>query len=72
VGDDTPARGGEILDTIRILAHSLRIGRPVRDGTRELVIGRQGRASWRCIGMLQASTRHSCWHFEASEEGYKR
>lgn len=33
-------RIGEIVDAIQILAHSPQIGRPVKGGKRELVIGR--------------------------------
>ena len=35
-----PERIGEILEAIQILTHSPLIGRQVRDGLRELVIGR--------------------------------
>ena len=38
-----PQRIGQILDAIQILAHSPLIGRPVKDGKRELVIGRKTR-----------------------------
>jgi len=38
-----PQRIGEILDAIQILTHSPLIGRPVKDGKRELVIGRAAR-----------------------------
>jgi len=38
-----PQRIGEILEAIHILTHSPLIGRPVRDGLRELVIGRAAR-----------------------------
>lgn len=34
-----PQRIGEILELIQILTHSPLIGRPVKDGQRELVIG---------------------------------
>jgi toxin ParE1/3/4 len=37
---DAPARIGEIVQAIQILTHSPLIGRPVRGGRRELVIGR--------------------------------
>jgi toxin ParE1/3/4 len=37
---DAPARIGEIIQAIQILTHSPLIGRPVRGGRRELVIGR--------------------------------
>lgn len=33
-------RRGDILEAIQILTHSPLIGRPVKDGKRELVIGR--------------------------------
>ncbi|MBK7655702.1 MAG: type II toxin-antitoxin system RelE/ParE family toxin [Betaproteobacteria bacterium] len=38
-----PQRIGQILDAIQILAHSPLSGRPVKDGKRELVIGRKTR-----------------------------
>ena len=38
-----PQRIGEILEAIQILTHSPLIARPVRDGLRELVIGRASR-----------------------------
>ncbi len=38
--DDAPARIGEIVDAVNILAHSPFIGRKVKGGKRELVIGR--------------------------------
>lgn len=38
-----PGRIGEILDAVQILSHSPLIGRPVRHGMRELVIGRATR-----------------------------
>jgi toxin ParE1/3/4 len=37
---DAPARIGEIVLAIQILTHSPLIGRPVKGGRRELVIGR--------------------------------
>lgn len=40
---DASARLQEILDAIEILVHSPLIGRPVRNGERELVIGRGNR-----------------------------
>ena len=43
-GDDSaPERIGEILEAIQILTHSPQIGRPVKAGKRELVIGRASR-----------------------------
>lgn len=38
-----PQRIGEILEAIQILTHSPLIGRPVKGGKRELVIGRASR-----------------------------
>jgi toxin ParE1/3/4 len=38
---DAPARIGEIVQAIEILTHSPLIGRPVKGGLRELVIGRE-------------------------------
>ena len=38
--EDPPARIDEIVQAIQILVHSPRIGRPVKNGRRELVIGR--------------------------------
>ena len=40
---DTAMRVEEIIEAIQILAHSPQIGRPVRDGKRELVIGKGAR-----------------------------
>jgi toxin ParE1/3/4 len=41
--DDAPARIVEIVPAVQILTHSPLIGRPVREGKRELVIGRAER-----------------------------
>ena len=41
--DSAPERIGEILEAIQILTHSPQIGRPVKGGKRELVIGRASR-----------------------------
>lgn len=41
--DSAPERIGDILEAIQILARSPDIGRPVKDGKRELVIGRATR-----------------------------
>lgn len=41
--EDAPARIAEIVEAIDILTHSPLIGRPVRRGKRELVIGRGSR-----------------------------
>ena len=40
---DAPARIGEIVQALQILTHSPLIGRPVKGGKRELVIGREPR-----------------------------
>lgn len=41
--DSAPQRIGDILEAIQILTHSPLIGRPVKGGKRELVIGRAAR-----------------------------
>jgi len=41
--EDAPARIGQIIQAVQILAHSPLIGRPVRGGNRELVIGHGSR-----------------------------
>ena len=41
--DDAPERLGEIIGALQILADSPLIGRPVRGGKRELVIGKRSR-----------------------------
>ena len=41
--DSAPERIAEILEAIQILTHSPKIGRPVKGGKRELVIGRASR-----------------------------
>ena len=41
--EDAPARIGEIVQAVQILTHSPLIGRPVKGGKRELVIGRASR-----------------------------
>jgi plasmid stabilization system protein ParE len=38
---DAPVRIGEIVQAVQILTHSPLIGRPVKGGKRELVIGRE-------------------------------
>jgi len=40
---DAPARINEIVQALQILTHSPLIGRPVKGGKRELVIGRDSR-----------------------------
>ena len=37
---DIAKRIDEIIEAIQVLAHSPRIGRPVKDGKRELIIGK--------------------------------
>lgn len=52
----TDERIGEILEAIDILAHSPRIGRPVANGKRELVIGSGSRgyvALYRYLEQIQ-------------------
>ncbi len=41
--EDPPARMGEIVQSVQILTHSPLIGRRVKGGKRELVIGRDSR-----------------------------
>jgi plasmid stabilization system protein ParE len=41
--EDAQARIGEIVQAIQVLTHSPLIGRPVKGGRRELVIGRGSR-----------------------------
>lgn len=41
--EDPATRLDEIVQAINILGHSPLIGRPVKDGTRELIIGRGAR-----------------------------
>jgi toxin ParE1/3/4 len=53
--EDVPARIGEIVQAIQILAHSPLIGRPVKGGKRELVIGQGARgyiALYRSVGSI--------------------
>jgi len=50
--ENVPERIGEILDALQILTHSPLIGRKVRGGKRELVIGQDSRgyvALYSCI-----------------------
>ena len=42
---EAPARIAELLEAVEILGHSPLIGRPTKDGKRELVIGRGSRGS---------------------------
>ena len=41
--DDIPGRVDEIIEAVQLLARSPLIGRPVRDGKRELIIGKGGK-----------------------------
>ncbi|HRO57752.1 MAG TPA: type II toxin-antitoxin system RelE/ParE family toxin [Burkholderiaceae bacterium] len=41
--DDVPQRVAQIVEAVQILAHSPSIGRPVKGGKRELVIGQRSR-----------------------------
>lgn len=41
--DSAPERIGEILEAVQVLSSSPMIGRPVRSGKRELIIGRASR-----------------------------
>ena len=43
LGDGDDSRTRNIIEAIDVLAHSPRIGRPVRAGKRELIIGRRER-----------------------------
>jgi len=43
--EDAPTRIGEIVQAVEILTHSPLIGRPVKGGKRELVIGQGSRGT---------------------------
>ena len=71
--EDASQRVGEIIQAVQILAHSPLIGRPVKGGKRELVIGKDGRgcvALYRFVAdidtvfVLALRSQHEC--------GYKR
>lgn len=47
---DVAERVEEIVQAIQILAHSPQIGRPVKDGKRELVIGKGNRG---CVALYR-------------------
>ena len=52
-----PQRIGGILEAIQILTHSPQMGRPVKDGRRELIIGRPTRgyvALYRYVAAMDA------------------
>ena len=68
-----PQRIGEILEAIQILTHSPLIGRPVKDGNRELVIGRAARgyvALYRYVPALETAFLLAVR--AQREDGYKR
>jgi toxin ParE1/3/4 len=68
-----PQRMGEILEAVQILTHSPFIGRPVKDGHRELVIGRAARgyvALYRYVAAIDAVFLLAVR--AQREDGYKR
>jgi plasmid stabilization system protein ParE len=68
-----PQRIGEILEAIQILTHSPWIGRPVKDGQRELVIGRATRGYVALYRYVAAIDTVFLLAVRAQrEEGYKR
>jgi plasmid stabilization system protein ParE len=71
--DSAPQRIGEILEAIQILTHSPLIGRPVKDGQRELVIGRAARGYVALYRYVVAIDTVFLLAVRAQrEEGYKR
>jgi toxin ParE1/3/4 len=71
--EDTPARIGEIVQAIQILTHSPLIGRPVKGGKRELVIGQDSRgyvALYRFVARIDTVFVLSIR--SQRESGYKR
>jgi len=71
--EDAPARIGEIVQAVQILTHSPLIGRPVRGGMRELVIGRDSRgyvALYRFVASID--TVFVLAIRSQREQGYKR
>ena len=53
-----PERIGEILEAVQILSHSPQIGRPVKGGKRELVIGRASRGyvvRYQCVATIDTA-----------------
>ena len=68
-----PQRIGEILEAVQILTHSPLIGRPVKDGNRELVIGRAGRGYVALYRYVAAIDTVFLLAVRAQrEDGYKR
>lgn len=71
--DDAPQRIGEIVQAVQILAHSPLLGRPVKGGKRELVIGQGSRgyvALYRFVA--DVDTVFVLALRSQSEAGYKR
>ena len=67
-----PERIGEILDAIQILTHSPQIGRPVKGGKRELVIGRASRGCVALYMYVEAIDNAFVLAFRSQREvGYK-
>ena len=56
-----PQRIGDILEAIQILTHSPQIGRPVKDGKRELIIGRAKRGYVALYRYVAAIDTVLCW-----------
>ena len=68
-----PQRIGEILEAVQILTHSPSIGRPVKDGNRELVIGRAARGYVALYHYVPAIDTVFLLAVRAQrEDGYKR
>lgn len=71
--DSAPERIGEILEAVQVLASSPMIGRPVRGGKRELIIGRASRgyvALYRYVASID--TVFLLAMRSQRESGYKR
>jgi hypothetical protein len=70
---DAPARIGEIVEAIQLLAHSPSVGRPVTGGKRELVIGQGSRG---CLALYRYEVRLDAVFVLAirsqREAGYRR
>jgi plasmid stabilization system protein ParE len=68
-----PARIGEIIQAVQILTHSPLVGRPVKDGKRELVIGRGARGYVALCRYEPANDRVTVLAIRRQREaGYKR
>jgi toxin ParE1/3/4 len=71
--DSAPERIGQIIEAVQILANNPLIGRPVRGGKRELVIGRASRgyvALYRYVAEIDTAFVLAVRH--QRESGYKR